>query len=125
MKQFKDKIAARGARGFLGLQRLFKIIDDDNSKSLSRAEFLKCLKDFRLDFSTTESNRLFDGFDETHDGNIDYDEFLHIIRGEMNDKRINVLKQAFKKLDKTGDGVITIDDIRGTALTSSRPSQPT
>lgn len=121
VKQFQAKIAARGARGFLGLQRLFKIIDDDNSKSLSRPEFLKCLKDFRLEFSTGEANKLFDFFDETHDGNIDYDEFLHIIRGEMNERRINIIKQAFKKLDKTGDGVITIDDIRGVYNAKNHP----
>ena len=35
IRLFRDKIKARGARGIVGLQRLFKIMDDDNSKTLS------------------------------------------------------------------------------------------
>jgi Ca2+-binding EF-hand superfamily protein len=113
VKAFQEKIYSRGARGLMGLQRLFKIIDDDGSFELSRQEFSKCIKDFRLDFSVPECNKLFDYFDEDKSGNVNYDEFLHTIRGEMNDKRINLIKLAFKKLDKSGDGVVTIDDIRG------------
>lgn len=121
LKAFQEKIYSRGARGLLGLQRLFKIIDDDGSFELSRQEFFKCIKDFRLDFSQPESNKLFDYFDEDKSGSINYDEFLHTIRGEMNDKRINLIKQAFKKLDRTGDGVVTIDDIRGVYSAKSHP----
>lgn len=112
-KQFQEKVFARGARGILGLQKLFKIIDDDDSKSLSLNEFSKVLKDFRLDFTDSEAKALFGYFDETRDGTIDYDEFLHAIKGELNERRLKVIKQAFQKLDKTGDGVITLDDVRG------------
>jgi Ca2+-binding EF-hand superfamily protein len=121
LKAFQEKILTRGARGLIGLQRLFKIIDDDNSKDLNRTEFSKAVKDFRLDFSTPEANKLFDYFDEDHSGSIDYDEFLRTIRGEMSDKRINLIKQAFKKFDRTGDGVVTIDDLRGVYSAKQHP----
>lgn len=39
MQLFRDKVKARGARGIVGLQRIFKIMDDDRSRSLSRNEF--------------------------------------------------------------------------------------
>jgi hypothetical protein len=39
MQLFRDKVRARGARGIVGLQRIFKIMDDDRSRSLSRNEF--------------------------------------------------------------------------------------
>jgi len=32
---FRKKVLQRGARGIIGLQRVFKNIDDDGSKSLS------------------------------------------------------------------------------------------
>jgi len=121
LKAFQDKILSRGARGLIGLQRLFKIIDDDDSKDLSRGEFSKACKDFRLDFTPQETTKLFDYFDEDHSGSIDYDEFLRIIRGEMSDKRINLIKQAFKKFDRTGDGVVTIDDLRGVYSAKNHP----
>ena len=47
----KDKLASRGARGFIGLQRQFKIMDDDGSKTLNKAEFDKAMHDFGLGFN--------------------------------------------------------------------------
>ena len=35
IRLFRDKIKARGARGIVGIQRLFKIMDDDGSRTLS------------------------------------------------------------------------------------------
>lgn len=34
VKMFRDKLASRGARGILGMQRVFKIMDDNNNGSL-------------------------------------------------------------------------------------------
>ena len=35
VRLFREKIKARGARGMVGIQRLFKIMDDDGSRTLS------------------------------------------------------------------------------------------
>lgn len=50
-EQLKTKLASRGARGIIGLQRQFKIMDDDNSKSLNKYEFNKAMTDYMLGFS--------------------------------------------------------------------------
>lgn len=110
---FRDKVASRGTRGILGLARLFRIIDDDNSRELNQAEFTKVLKDLRLDFGPQEVKRLFDLFDTNKNGLISYDEFLRGVRGPMNENRLNVTKLAFKKLDADNSGIITLDDLRG------------
>jgi hypothetical protein len=34
VKMFRDKLAQRGARGMLGLQRVFKVMDDNGSGTL-------------------------------------------------------------------------------------------
>jgi len=34
VKMFRDKLASRGARGILGMQRIFKIMDDNNNGTL-------------------------------------------------------------------------------------------
>jgi calcyphosin len=44
-------MAARGARGIIGLKRIFKIMDDDNSGYLDPSEFSKALKDYRVSVS--------------------------------------------------------------------------
>lgn len=48
--KLKDKLATRGARGIIGLARQFKIMDDDNSKSLNKYEFNKACNDYMLGF---------------------------------------------------------------------------
>lgn len=34
VKMFRDKLAQRGARGTLGMQRIFKVMDDNGSGTL-------------------------------------------------------------------------------------------
>ena len=46
---FREKIKSRGARGIIGMQRLFKIVDDDGSKTLNLYELKKCINDFRIE----------------------------------------------------------------------------
>jgi Ca2+-binding EF-hand superfamily protein len=48
LEKFREKMAQRGARGILGLQRIFKIMDDDGSGYLDKNEFTKALKDYRV-----------------------------------------------------------------------------
>lgn len=112
-EQLKTKLASRGARGVIGLQRQFKIMDDDNSKSLSKYEFNKAMTDYMLGFSAQENAALFEYFDVDSSGSISYDEFIRAVRGPMNMTRKKIVAQAFKKLDKDGNGWIDINDVRG------------
>src|SRR3569833_1292930 len=77
---FASKLAGRGARGIIGLQKQFKIMDDDRSGNLDMYEFKKALKDFRVGVVERDAERLFNIFDRDHSGSIDYDEFLRGVR---------------------------------------------
>ena len=44
----KKELKERGASGFHGLQRKFKIMDDDGSGSLNQAEFKKAMKEMNF-----------------------------------------------------------------------------
>ena len=50
----KAKLVSRGSRGFIGLQRQFKIMDDNNSRSLDKYEFTKAMTDYMLGFTEGE-----------------------------------------------------------------------
>lgn len=89
---FRDKMKARGARGIIGIQRLFKIIDDDGSRSLSLPEFTKACKDFKIGIGEDNMPTLFAYFDSNRDGCLNIDEFMMAIRGELNEKRLNLVK---------------------------------
>lgn len=68
----------------IGLQRNFKIMDDNHSLSLDKYEFSKAMTDFMLGFNQSELTMLFNAFDANKNGIVEYDEFLRTIRGEMN-----------------------------------------
>jgi Ca2+-binding EF-hand superfamily protein len=112
MALFRDKIKARGARGIMGIQRIFKIMDDNNSRTLSLVEFSKACRDFKIGISDEYIPTIFDAYDINHDGTLSIDEFLYALRGEMNEQRTAVVTQAFKKLDRDGSGYLNIMDIR-------------
>lgn len=80
----KTKLVSRGARGFIGLQRQFKIMDDNNSRSLDKYEFTKAMTDYMLGFTEGEIQKLFNYFDFDRSGLIEFDEFIRAIRGPMN-----------------------------------------
>jgi Ca2+-binding EF-hand superfamily protein len=99
IKLFRDKIKSRGARGIIGLQKLFAIMDDDGSKSISLYEFSKACRDFKVGINDENVPLIFDLFDTNHDGTLNVDEFLMAIRGEMNDFRRALVEKAFRSLD--------------------------
>jgi hypothetical protein len=48
LEEVRQKIVARGARGINGIKRVFKIMDDNNSKTLDLQEFTKAIQDYRI-----------------------------------------------------------------------------
>ncbi len=112
LNKFRDRLKARGGKGMIGLQRQFKIFDDNNSKTLEFTEFLKACKDFKVDLNNNEIEILFNTFDNDGSGCVDYYVFLREVRGEMNGYRKKITLQAFDKLDTDKSGVIDISEIK-------------
>ncbi len=113
---------SRGVRGINGLKRVFRILDDDGSKSLSLAEFGKAMQDYRIFPSDApEVARVFGLFDTDGSGVINYDEFLRGVVGEMSDRRQDIVFKAFQKFDKDGNGQVNIEDLKGWYNASLHP----
>jgi Ca2+-binding EF-hand superfamily protein len=119
---FRKKITQRGVKGVFSLGRLFRIMDDDNSGALSRAEFEKACRDFKTDLTSEEVGALFNVFDINKDGQIRYEEFLRVIRGEMNEYRLRLVHKAFQKLDRNGNGKVDVEDLIGVYNPSKHPA---
>lgn len=97
-------------------------MDDDNSKSLSRAEFEKACRDFKTEMTSEDVGTLFAAFDINRDGVIHYDEFLRIIRGDLNEYRRSLVERAFHKIDRNGNGVVEIEDLVSVYNARKHPS---
>jgi Ca2+-binding EF-hand superfamily protein len=76
LKNIREQIRNHGARGFIGLQRKFRIIDDDGSKSLDFNEFRKGILESKIILSDSDMKSIFDYFDKDHNGSLNFDEFL-------------------------------------------------
>ncbi|XP_054723853.1 calcyphosin-like protein [Uloborus diversus] len=103
----------RGAKGILGLGKVFRRMDDNNSGDLNLEEFTKGIRDTGLDISDEDAKKLFEQFDKDGSGSVRYEEFLRAVRPKMSASRLLLVEKAFEKMDKTGDGRITYEDLRG------------
>jgi hypothetical protein len=92
-------VQSHGARGIFGLARKFKIIDDDNSKSISFDEFCKAIDEAALTWSVEQKKWLFEHFDRDNNGSISFDEFLGTVRGVLNERRKQFVLMAYELLD--------------------------
>jgi hypothetical protein len=51
LEDLKIQLRQRGAKGFIGLQRKFRIMDDDGDRALSYLEFKKAMKECALNLT--------------------------------------------------------------------------
>ncbi|XP_041042347.1 calcyphosine-like b isoform X2 [Carcharodon carcharias] len=113
VEKLRLQCLSRGSAGIKGLSRVFRIMDDDNNRTLDFKEFVKGLNDYGVLMEKEDVEACFKHFDKDSSGTIDFDEFLVTLRPPMSNARKEIIQQAFRKLDKTGDGVITIEDLQG------------
>uniref|UniRef100_A0A1A9ZST6 EF-hand domain-containing protein n=1 Tax=Glossina pallidipes TaxID=7398 RepID=A0A1A9ZST6_GLOPL len=112
----------RGARGIVGLGRVFRIMDDDGSKTLNEEEFSDGIKECGLNELTEEEIKdLFSSFDEDGSGTIDMTEFLLKLRPPLPQCRLDIIEQAFMKMDKNEDNFITVDDLKNVYSVREHP----
>lgn len=60
--------------------RVFRIMDDDNNRTLDFKEFMKGLNDYAVVMEREEVEELFRRFDKDGNGTIDFNEFLLTLR---------------------------------------------
>lgn len=119
--KIKKEMKSRGSGGFIGLQRRFKIMDDDGSKSLNLSEFKKALKEFKMDLTEADLRALFEHFDQDQSGSIDFEEFVQGVRDPMTENRQKLVKMAFRILDTDDSGIIDAQEISSKYDASKHP----
>jgi calcyphosin len=63
VKKLKKQLVAQGGTGYHALQRRFRIMDDDNSRTINYAEFKKGITELGLrDIANSEVRELFSHF---------------------------------------------------------------
>ncbi|KAL1814116.1 hypothetical protein ACET3Z_024181 [Daucus carota] len=95
-----------------GLKELFKMIDTDNSGTITFDELKEGLKRVGSELMESEIQHLMDAADIDNSGTIDYGEFLAATVHLNKLEREENLVSAFSFFDKDGSGYITIDELQ-------------
>jgi Ca2+-binding EF-hand superfamily protein len=111
MDIYREALKSHGAKGIFGLQRKFKIMDDDGSRALSPDEFSKALGEAALSWTPEQHRALFAHFDRDGSGGISFEEFLGAVRGGLSARRKQLVLMAFEVLDADKNGTIEAADI--------------
>jgi 6,7-dimethyl-8-ribityllumazine synthase len=94
----RQSLKEHGTNGIFGIARKFRIIDDDNSKSIDLDEFKKAINEHAMNWTAEQIKTVFDFFDRDKSGSISYEEFLRGVREPMNARRQQFVFQAFQVL---------------------------
>jgi calcium-dependent protein kinase len=95
-----------------GLKQLFKMIDTDNSGSITFDELKQGLKRVGSNLMESEIKDLMNAADIDNSGTIDYGEFLAATLHLNKMEREENLLAAFSFFDKDSSGYITIDELQ-------------
>ncbi|OMO51806.1 hypothetical protein CCACVL1_29580 [Corchorus capsularis] len=95
-----------------GLKELFKMIDTDNSGTITFQELKDGLKKVGSELMESEIKSLLEAADIDNSGTIDYGEFLAATLHLNKTEREENLVAAFSFFDKDGSGYITIDEVQ-------------
>ena len=111
LEKLREALKQRGAHGFCGLQRSFRIMDVDGSRSLDRGEFKNAMESINVLLTSTQLEEIFQYFDKDNSNSIEYDEFLTGLRGTLSPKRMKLVSLAFDVLDVDKSGVVDATDV--------------
>ncbi|XP_057425494.1 calcium-dependent protein kinase 11-like [Lotus japonicus] len=95
-----------------GLKELFKMIDADNSGTITFEELKNGLESVGSNLMESEIKSLMEAADIDNSGTIDYGEFLAATMHLNKMEREENLIAAFAYFDKDGSGYITIDELQ-------------
>ncbi|GMJ12347.1 calcium-dependent protein kinase 2 [Hibiscus trionum] len=95
-----------------GLKELFKMIDTDNSGTITFQELKDGLKKVGSELMESEIKSLMEAADIDNNGTIDYGEFIAATLHMNKTEREENILAAFTYFDKDGSGYITIDELQ-------------
>lgn len=85
--RIKKRLASKGTKGFLILQKSLKQVDSDEDGLITLDQFKKVIRDLKIDITNSESNLLFDVFDPESTNLISFVQLINTLKGEIPEKR--------------------------------------
>jgi len=92
LNKFRQSLRTRGVRGFIGLKKQLKIIDSDQTGTLTLNEFLQAFDDLKVtNMQSGELRMVFEIYDVDRSGRINYQLFLNDLITELQPNRLRLV----------------------------------
>ena len=99
------------SKELLFLNKIFKLLDKDNSNTLSKEEFIKALNSYGCSFEEGKIFSLFNETDKNGTKTIDFDEFIDNISSEIKLSE-ETLRKIFEIFAGDNGEFITFDELK-------------
>lgn len=96
--RMKKRLASKGTRGYLILEKSLRNVDSDQDGLISLDELRKVVKDLKIDITTNECNLMFDVFDPEGTNRISYSELIYTLKGKMSEERSQYFERVWKSV---------------------------
>lgn len=100
----------------LGKKTLFSIIKqfkfyDNRSGYINKPDYTKILKDFRLNLTITDIEKIFEKLCEKN-YMLNYEKFISLLCGKISNNRVQIVKQIYSSISSQINSIITIDTLK-------------
>ncbi len=116
IQKFKNNLRRLGTKTFFNLMKQFRYYDN-GTKLISKYDFSKVLKDFRLNLTINEIEKIFDFFcGDRRKVHLNYLDFINsLTNNDISQTRLSEIRQVYKKMESYAKSIgekVTIDLIK-------------
>ena len=108
LRRIRQRLAPRGVKSLIGLNRQFKAMDLKNDGMVTLRDFIRSLKDYHIEITEQDIHLLMVAFAKKGSEGINYNDFMKSLLGTMNESRQKLVNSVFANLDKDKDGIIDV-----------------
>ena len=91
----RKELNGRGYFGIAALRNKFQRADKNGNGSLERQEFVWCLKEYGINLTNQDYEKVFRYFDTNCDNTISFPEFISALRKDLSPAREEIVKKAY------------------------------
>lgn len=120
--KIRDEVVDRGGLyGFRSLDAIFKRMDANNDKVLSKVELKNGLQELGLDYTTQEMDTVMRHFDRNADCRVSTREFIDGLTCKLDDHRRSLVYDTYALVNKVTEGAPTIEALAALFDAASHP----
>jgi Ca2+-binding EF-hand superfamily protein len=110
--KLRNILKCRGIKGLFGFQRMLKLLDTNNTHTLTKEKLLNLNDSYRLNLTNQEISNLISSLNHSNSQTINTDDLLQTLIEQLPPFRFNLINEVFQSLDSFSQGYISTNNIK-------------